>query len=169
MLVLLFEYLKDLFYIFNFCQCLIFRSIFALLTSFTAILIIGNPIISVFSRNQIEQVIRKDGPISHYNKAGTPTMGGILILLSIFISTLLWSNLNNYYVVAVLFTILSFGLIGFIDDYMKLVKKNSKGLSAKCMYTFQSIIGLTIIIILYRTSNTYIETNFTYMRNIDKK
>jgi phospho-N-acetylmuramoyl-pentapeptide-transferase len=107
---------------------------------------------------QMGQAIRSDGPKTHLSKAGTPTMGGALILLAIFISTLLWADLGNRYVWIVLGTTLAFGLVGWVDDYRKVVEKNPRGLPARWKYLWQSIFGLTTAIILYYTAQTPAET-----------
>jgi phospho-N-acetylmuramoyl-pentapeptide-transferase len=107
---------------------------------------------------QMGQAIRSDGPKTHLSKAGTPTMGGALILLAIFLSTLLWADLGNRYVWIVLGTTLAFGLVGWVDDYRKVVEKNPRGLPARWKYLWQSIFGLTTAIILYYTAQTPAET-----------
>ena len=91
-------------------------------------------------------MVRDDGPKSHFSKAGTPTMGGMLILVAIFVSTLLWADLTNRFVWVVLGVTFSFGLIGFWDDYLKLAKKNPKGLIARYKYSWQSVVGLAAAI-----------------------
>ena len=94
-------------------------------------------------------VTRRDGPQSHLSKAGTPTMGGALILLAIFISTLLWANLENVYVWVVLGVTFSFGLIGWVDDYRKVVHKNPRGLPARWKYFWQSLCGFAAAVFLF--------------------
>jgi phospho-N-acetylmuramoyl-pentapeptide-transferase len=98
---------------------------------------------------QIGQTVRDDGPESHLSKSGTPTMGGILILLSIVVSVLLWADLNNIYVWVVLFVVVSFGVIGFVDDYRKVIRKDAKGLIARWKYFWQTIVGLTTAVFLF--------------------
>jgi phospho-N-acetylmuramoyl-pentapeptide-transferase len=98
---------------------------------------------------QIGQTVRDDGPESHLSKSGTPTMGGILILLSIVVSVLLWADLNNVYVWVVLFVVVSFGVIGFVDDYRKVIRKDAKGLIARWKYFWQTIVGLTTAVFLF--------------------
>jgi phospho-N-acetylmuramoyl-pentapeptide-transferase len=117
---------------------------------------------------QMGQAIRSDGPKTHLSKAGTPTMGGALILLAIFISTLLWADLGNRYVWIVLGTTLAFGLVGWVDDYRKVVEKNPRGLPARWKYLWQSIFGLTTAIILYYTAQTPAETELIvpFFKNI---
>jgi phospho-N-acetylmuramoyl-pentapeptide-transferase len=104
------------------------------------------------------QAIRSDGPQTHLSKAGTPTMGGALILLAIFISTLLWADLGNRYVWIVLATTLAFGLVGWVDDYRKVVEKNPRGLPARWKYLWQSVFGLATAITLYYTAQAPAET-----------
>jgi len=91
---------------------------------------------------QVRQYIQKDGPEAHHKKAGTPTMGGTLIISSIVISTLLWANLTNFYIWIILFVIVSYGLIGFADDYLMQVKKRNKGLTVRNKFILQTIIAL---------------------------
>ena len=107
---------------------------------------------------QMGQAIRSDGPQTHLSKAGTPTMGGALILLAIFISTLLWADLGNRYVWIVLATTLAFGLVGWVDDYRKVVEKNPRGLPARWKYLWQSVFGLATAITLYYTAQAPAET-----------
>ena len=106
----------------------------------------------------MEKSIRDDGPQSHLVKEGTPTMGGALILLAIFISTLLWADLGNRYVWIVLATTLAFGLVGWVDDYRKVVEKNPRGLPARWKYLWQSVFGLATAITLYYTAQAPAET-----------
>jgi phospho-N-acetylmuramoyl-pentapeptide-transferase len=108
---------------------------------------------------QIGQVIRKDGPASHFSKAGTPTMGGALILIAVLASTLLWADLRNRFVWVVLFTMLFFGAIGWVDDYRKLVRKNPKGLSAREKYFWQTVGGFLVAVFLYATARVPAETH----------
>jgi phospho-N-acetylmuramoyl-pentapeptide-transferase len=110
------------------------------------------------SHYQIGQPIRQDGPETHFSKAGTPTMGGALILVAVAISTLLWSDLSNRYVWVVLVTTLCFGGVGWVDDYKKLVKKDPEGLRGKYKYFWQSVFGLAAAVFLYQTAKTPVET-----------
>src|SRR5690606_24508942 len=98
------------------------------------------------------QVVRSDGPQTHLVKAGTPTMGGVMILLSVSVATLLWADLHNRYVWVVLAVLLSFGAIGFYDDYRKLVLKDSRGLASRWKYFWQSVFGLGAALFLYYTA-----------------
>ena len=115
-------------------------------------LIIGPTMISRLSRYQIGQVVRDDGPPTHLLKAGTPTMGGTLILVTTLVSTLLWSELSNRLVWTVLGVTFAFGLIGFYDDYLKLVVRNPKGLAPRWKYLWQSVAGLATAATLYFTA-----------------
>ncbi|MBT6207466.1 MAG: phospho-N-acetylmuramoyl-pentapeptide-transferase, partial [Francisellaceae bacterium] len=135
------------------------RSIMAALTSLVVTLILGPVVIRLLTKLQVGQMVRKDGPQSHYIKAGTPTMGGVLIILSLTISTIIWARLDNNYIWLVLFVSISFGGIGWLDDYKKLVLKNSKGLAARWKYLLQSICSIIVAIVLYRMAETSVETS----------
>jgi phospho-N-acetylmuramoyl-pentapeptide-transferase len=119
---------------------------------------IGPWMIRKLSRKKIGQSIREDGPQSHFEKKGTPTMGGTLILVAIAISTLLWADLSNRYIWVILLVTLGYGVIGFVDDYRKVVKNNSDGLSAKAKLFWQSLIGLAAAIFLFKTAILPAET-----------
>ncbi|MCP5126872.1 MAG: phospho-N-acetylmuramoyl-pentapeptide-transferase [Gammaproteobacteria bacterium] len=160
MLVLLTEWLTENIYTgFNVFQYLTLRGILGTLTALFISLIIGPAMIRRLSRYQIGQHIREDGPKSHFFKAGTPTMGGALILVAIAVATLLWADPRNRYVWIVLLTTLTFGAIGWADDYKKLILRNSKGLSARTKYSWQSCVGLSAALLLYFTAQTPVETD----------
>lgn len=144
------------------------RGILGVLTSLGLSMVLGPWVIRKLNHLQIGQAIRDDGPESHLSKSGTPTMGGVLILFSIIFSTLLWSNLSNRFVLAVLFTTISFGLIGWVDDYRKVVEKNSKGLPAKWKYFWQSVSGFTVAVFLFYTAELPAETilYFPFFKNL---
>lgn len=152
MLIILAEYLEQYYSGFNVFGYQTMRAILGALTALLMSFIVGPVMIRRLSAYQIGQNVRDDGPETHFVKAGTPTMGGALILVSIAISTLLWSNLNNRFVWIVLFATLSFGLIGFVDDYKKLVLKNSKGLSARGKLLSQTVAASITAIWLYSTA-----------------
>jgi phospho-N-acetylmuramoyl-pentapeptide-transferase len=159
MLLLLTEWLAENLYSgFNVFQYLTLRGILGVLTALLISLLVGPAMIRRLSRDQIGQQIRDDGPKSHFAKAGTPTMGGALILIAITVATLLWADPRNRYVWIVLLTTLAFGGIGWADDYKKLVLRNSKGLSARTKYSWQSGVGLTAALLLYFTAQTPVET-----------
>lgn len=130
-------------------QYLTFRSILAALTALIIALFIGPPMIRWLNKLQVGQTVRDDGPASHLTKAGTPTMGGVLILFAITASCLLWGDLTQINLWVALLVTLGFGLIGWIDDYRKLVLKNSKGLSARQKLFWQSLIAIVAAIYLY--------------------
>ncbi len=134
------------------------RAILAALTALVISFLIGPWMIRALSQNQIGQRVRNDGPQSHLPKAGTPTMGGALILVAIVASTLLWADLTNRFVWITLLVTLAFGLIGFWDDYLKLIVGNSRGLIARYKYFWQSVAGLSCAIALYATAQSPAET-----------
>jgi phospho-N-acetylmuramoyl-pentapeptide-transferase len=136
----------------NLFSYLTLRAIFAAISALAISLIIGPWMIDKLSRYQIGQVVRDDGPQTHLKKAGTPTMGGLLILVAIIVSTLLWADLSNRFVWVVLGVTTAFGLVGFYDDYLKLVKKNPKGLIARWKYFWQSVAGLGAALALWFTA-----------------
>jgi phospho-N-acetylmuramoyl-pentapeptide-transferase len=159
MLVLLAEWLTNNFYRgFNVFQYLTLRGILGILTALAISLMVGPALIRRLSHHQIGQHIREDGPKSHLAKAGTPTMGGALILVAIAVATLLWADPRNRYVWIALGVTLAFGAIGWMDDYKKLILRNSKGLSARVKYSLQSGAGLTAALLLYFTVQTPVET-----------
>jgi phospho-N-acetylmuramoyl-pentapeptide-transferase len=158
MLLELFNWLADINPDFNVFGYITLRGILGALTAMAISLLMGPSCLRRLVRKQVRQPIRKLGPESHFSKAGTPTMGGALILFSIVVSTLLWSDLGNRYIWAVLLVTLAFGAIGWIDDYKKLVLQDSAGLAARWKYLLQSIAGLSIAIYLYSTAQSPAET-----------
>src|SRR6202790_5311625 len=159
MLLLLSEYLARFYSGFHVFQYLTLRGILAAVTTLLMALLIGPRMISLLSHYQIGQVVRADGPKSHLLKTGTPTMGGGLILVAMGIGTLLWADLSSRFVWILLGTTLAFGLIGFYDDYLKLVVGNSKGLAARYKYLAQSIAALTIAFALHAMHQSPSETS----------
>jgi phospho-N-acetylmuramoyl-pentapeptide-transferase len=158
MLVYLTEYLSQYHSGFNVFQYLTLRAIFGVLTALLISFVVGPEMIRRLGHYQIGQTVRDDGPESHLVKAGTPTMGGALILVAVAIATLLWADLSNRYVWVVLLVTLLFGGIGWVDDYRKLVLKNSAGLSARMKMFWQSLVGLGVALFLYLTAVTPAET-----------
>jgi phospho-N-acetylmuramoyl-pentapeptide-transferase len=158
MLVWLSDYLIQFDSNFAVLQYITVRGIFSILTAMAVSLLIGPWMIRRLNYHQIGQVVRDDGPESHFSKAGTPTMGGALILVSIAFSTLLWSDLSNHYVWIVLLVTVLFGAVGWVDDYRKVFEKNTIGLSARWKYFWQSLIGLAAAIVLYYTAQSPVET-----------
>lgn len=130
-----------------------FRTIMAALTALLVSLTIGPMFIRYLTARKLGQPIREVGPQTHFDKAGTPTMGGALILISIVVATLLWADLANRYVWTVLFVTSAFGAIGFVDDYQKLKQNDSRGLTALAKYTLQSIAALAAALFLYFTAD----------------
>jgi phospho-N-acetylmuramoyl-pentapeptide-transferase len=149
MLLWLGEFLTQFYTAFNVFSYLTFRAIVSTLTALFISLYFGPKLIRYLQKMQIGQTVRDDGPESHLSKSGTPTMGGILILLSIVVSVLLWADLNNIYVWVVLFVVVSFGVIGFVDDYRKVIRKDAKGLIARWKYFWQTIVGLITAVFLF--------------------
>ena len=133
---------------FNVFQYITLRAVLAALTALAISLLAGPLVIRKLTAYKIGQAVRNDGPQSHLTKAGTPTMGGALVLLSILTATLLWTDLSNRFVWAVLVVTFGFGAIGWVDDYRKVVKNNPKGLSAKAKFFWQSLIGLAAAVYL---------------------
>jgi len=168
MLYSLSDYLTQFHSGFNVFQYLTLRSILGILTSLLISLIVGPPMIRYLSSYNIGQNVRDDGPESHFSKAGTPTMGGALILVAIVTSTLLWSDLSSRFVWIVLFVTIGFGIIGWVDDYKKVVYGNSRGLSAKAKFLWQSVIGLSAALALFHTAQFPIETQLIvpFIKNI---
>ncbi|MDO7084987.1 phospho-N-acetylmuramoyl-pentapeptide-transferase [Pseudocolwellia sp. AS88] len=159
MLLWLAEYLTQYFSAFNVFSYLTFRAIVSTLTALIVSLYFGPKLIKYLQDMQIGQTVRDDGPESHLSKSGTPTMGGILILASIVFSVLLWGDLSNTYVQVVLFVVVSFGIIGFVDDYRKVIRKDSNGLIARWKYFWQTVVGLATAIFLYQFAQTPEETS----------
>ena len=149
MLACLFNYLVKYISFFHVFSYLTVRAIFALLTALIISMLMGQKVIDWLQKLQIGQVVRNDGPESHLSKKGTPTMGGTLIVSSIMISVLLWAELSNPYVWVTLFVLGGFALVGFADDYLKVVRKNPKGLIARWKYFWQSVIALMVAFGLY--------------------
>lgn len=168
MLLLLTEWLTRLDKSFGVFQYLTLRAILSVLTAWGISLLIGPIMIQHLSAFRIGQMVRDDGPKSHFSKAGTPTMGGALILVAMTVTCLLWGDLNSSYMWVALATTLAFGIVGFLDDYQKLVRKNSKGLSAKHKYLGQSIAGLAAAWALYElgTAPGHTAVLIPYFKNI---
>ena len=168
MLLLLTEYLRDLHSGFNVFQYLTLRAILGALTALFIALLVGPFMIHRLSRRQMHQSVRDDGPQTHLAKVGTPTMGGLLILVSILASTLLWMDLGNRFVWIALLVTLAFGAIGWVDDYRKVVEGNPKGLPARQKYLWQSVAGLCGASVLYFTAQSPAETEliFPFIKSI---
>jgi len=149
----LFEWLYEHFSPLRVFSYLTFRSAFAALTTLVICLIFGSKIIELLRKLKIGQSIREDGPKTHLIKSGTPTMGGILIILSVVIAILLWGNLQSKAVWITMGAFLAFGAIGFFDDYLKVKRHNSKGLPAWMKLAAQFIVAIAIVFIIYFTGD----------------
>ncbi|MFC3092697.1 phospho-N-acetylmuramoyl-pentapeptide-transferase [Alteromonas sediminis] len=143
---------------FNVFSYLTMRAISSTLTALILAIVIGPRMIRFLQRLQIGQTVRDDGPESHLSKSGTPTMGGVLILFAIMTSVLLWADLSNHYVWATLFVITTYGIIGFVDDYRKVVRKDPKGLIAKWKYFWLSVVAIVVAFYLYSAASLEAET-----------
>jgi phospho-N-acetylmuramoyl-pentapeptide-transferase len=158
-LLYLTEFLARRFSAFHVFQYLTLRGILAAMTALGIALGAGPRMIAFLTRYQIGQQVRSDGPKSHLPKAGTPTMGGGLMLFGMALATLLWADLANRFVWILLGTTLAFGVIGFYDDYLKLVVGNSKGLAARYKYLSQSLVGLAAAFALFYLHESPAETS----------
>lgn len=125
-----------------------FRAVFATLTALTIGLIAGPAVIRLLTRLKVGQAVRTDGPQTHLIKSGTPTMGGLLILIAITVSTLLWCDWSNRFIWVVLIVTIGFGIVGWVDDYRKVVYKDPNGMSSREKYFWQSLIGIVAAIYL---------------------
>ena len=145
---------------FDVLRYLTVRTIGGTITALLISILMGPLIINFLKSMQFEQYVRKDGPESHHKKTGTPTMGGLLILSSLVISTLLWADLGNRYIWVVLGVTVGFSIIGFFDDYLKIKNKSSDGLSSIQKIIFQSLIALISMAYLYYSAEIIPETSF---------
>jgi phospho-N-acetylmuramoyl-pentapeptide-transferase len=143
---------------FNVFKYQTFRAILSAVSALAFSLLVGSSLIARLSRYQIGQVVRDEGPKSHLAKAGTPTMGGTLILVAVLFGTLLWANLRDRFVWTVIGVTFAFALIGFYDDYKKLVLRDSRGLIPRWKYFWQSVAGLCTAAVLYFTAQAPAET-----------
>ena len=152
MLLWLFQQLGQDIRAFNVFNYLTLRAVMAMLTALSISFILGPAVIRKLTALKIGLSVRNDGPQTHRVKAGTPTMGGVLILMSVAITTLLWADLSNDYVWVALATLIGFGVIGWIDDWRKVVEKNSRGLPSRWKYFWQSVIGFAVAGYLWQTA-----------------
>ena len=142
MLLELAQWLGKEYRVFNVFNYITLRAVLACMTALVISFIIGPAMIRKLTAYKIGQSVRDDGPQTHLVKAGTPTMGGALVLVAVTVTTLLWADLQNRFVWVVLLVTLGFGVVGWVDDYRKVVHRNPKGLSAKAKFFWQSVIGL---------------------------
>ena len=169
MLYSLFTSLIDTYSFFNVFKYITFRTGLALGTSLMIVFLIGGPLIRIFSTKQISGPIRRDGPIDHIiKKSGTPTMGGVMILIGMILSSLLWADLSNIFIWVVIFVSLSLGVLGFLDDLLKIKLENSQGLNPKIKFLGQLIIGSIALFLLLNFSNHEYLTNlyFPFFKNL---
>ncbi|MGI9309916.1 MAG: phospho-N-acetylmuramoyl-pentapeptide-transferase, partial [bacterium] len=158
MLTWAFDLLADDYSALNVFRYLTFRGICGVLTALAIFFVLGPSMIRKLSQYQIGQTVRADGPPTHFDKVGTPTMGGGLILLAVIVATLLWGDLGNRFIWVILFTTAAFGAIGWIDDYRKLVDKNPRGMGARNKFMAQSLAALLAALFLYHTAGSTAET-----------
>ena len=151
---------------FNVFRYITFRAIYASLTAFLICFVLGPWFIRKLREMQIGQYIRDDGPQAHLKKAGTPTMGGTLIIFAIVVSTLLWTNLTNFYVWILLMVTTSYAGIGFIDDYMMQVKKRSKGLSARGKLALQTLVAVMAGVLVTTRPDFDTQVTIPFFKNI---
>lgn len=150
----------------NVFKYITFRTFGAALTALFLSFLVGPYFIRLLKEKQFEQAIRTDGPKTHFAKQGTPTMGGILILFCMTVSTLLWADLQNAYIWCVLAVTIGFGAIGFFDDYRKIIKKNSKGLSGKTKLFFQGMISFIAAYWIYKNVSISTDLTFPFFKNL---
>ena len=158
--------LHTTFSVFNVFRYITFRTIYASLTAFLICFLLGPWMIRKLSEMQIGQYIRDDGPTTHFDKAGTPTMGGTLIIVSIVVSILLWSDLTNFFVWITLFVVVGYGLVGFVDDYLMLVKKRSKGLGVRSKLVLQAILALIAGFLVYISPDFSTQITIPFFKNV---
>jgi phospho-N-acetylmuramoyl-pentapeptide-transferase len=152
--------------VFNVFRYITFRTIYASLTAFLICFVLGPWVIKKMSLLQVRQYIREDGPESHHKKAGTPTMGGTLIIFSVVVSTLLWTNLTNFYIWIALLVTVGYGGIGFIDDYLMQIKKQNKGLSVKNKFLLQAILAILAGVLICSHSGFSTRLTIPFLKNI---
>jgi len=158
--------LHTTFSVFNVFRYITFRTIYASLTAFFICFLLGPWMIRKLGAMQVGQYIRDDGPKTHLDKAGTPTMGGTLIIISVTVSILLWSDLTNYFVWIVLFVIIGNGTIGFIDDYLMQIKRQSKGLTVRKKLALQGIVALITSFLVYTSPDFSTQVTIPFFKNI---
>ncbi len=151
---------------FNVFRYITFRTIYASLTAFLICFLLGPWAIKKLTGLQIGQYIREDGPQAHLKKAGTPTMGGALILFAVVVSTLLWSNLTNRFAWIVLFATVGFGVIGFVDDYLMQIKKQSKGLSARNKFLLQTVLAVLVGVMVYAIPDFSTQVTIPFFKKV---
>ncbi|QCU90640.1 phospho-N-acetylmuramoyl-pentapeptide-transferase [Thiomicrorhabdus sediminis] len=167
MLIYLTEYLQQYISGFAVFSYITMRAIMSVLTALVLSFVIGPAMIRWLTRLKVGQAIRSDGPQTHLIKAGTPTMGGTMILFSVAMAVLLWGDLSNHYLLTVTLSMLGFGVVGFVDDYKKVVYKDPNGMRARTKYLWQSIIGFATAYALFAMATVPAETELLipYMKD----
>ena len=160
MMLWLTSYLADFIGAFGVFQYLTLRTMVGAMTALAISLLVGPAMIRHLSHRQIGQVVRDDGPATHFAKSGTPTMGGALILVSTVVATLLWGDLGNRYIWIVLGVVVAFGAIGWVDDYLKISEKSARGLPAGWKYLWQSVFGFVAAVVLFAAADTPAQTSY---------
>lgn len=158
--------LKTVFGGFNVFRYITFRSIFAIITALMISLVIGAWFIRKLRELQVGQYIREDGPQSHHSKAGTPTMGGLMIILVLLVTTLLWSDLANPYIWLLILVTLGFATIGFLDDYLKVIKKQNRGLTGRAKLVGQVLVALAVALGLYAIPGFTTTLTFPFFKQL---
>jgi phospho-N-acetylmuramoyl-pentapeptide-transferase len=161
--------LHDTVSVFNLFRYITFRAAYAVVTALVISIWLGPYIIAALKRHQVNQSIRLEGPKTHYTKEGTPTMGGLIVLLAILVPTLLWADLTNRYIQLIIGVTAGMGIIGWVDDYFKVVRRQSKGLVARKKMAGQLILGLALGVILYMwppTAQFTTETDVPFFKNL---
>lgn len=168
MLLWLTDLLSNHFHFFRVFQYLTFRSIISALTALIIVLMVSPRLINRLVMMQIGQMIRDDGPEAHLKKSGTPTMGGALIIIAVTVSILLWGDLSNHFIWTILLVTLSFSVIGWVDDYRKVIRKNSVGLPARWKFFWQTLVGGSAAAYLFFSATTGAETQLVipFFKNV---
>ncbi len=161
---------KDYFFGFNVFRYITVKSALAAMTALIFSMIVGPKIIRLLKKYQIGETIRIEGPESHQVKKGTPTMGGLIILVSIFVGVVLWADITNVYIILILVATMAMGIVGFVDDYLKSVKKMKKGLISRYKLAGQIITGLVIGLVIYYSAafdGLHTNTSIPFFKNLE--
>lgn len=158
--------LHTTFSVFNVFRYITFRTIYAVLTALVISFVLGPWLIRLLKKESVGQYVRDDGPSTHFSKTGTPTMGGLLILFSVSVSTLLWADLTSLYVWIALLIMAGFGGVGFLDDYLKIRKKGSAGLTACNKILIQSVIAFAAAGLLYCQPEFNTHITIPFFKNV---
>ena len=152
--------------LFNVFRYLSFRMIYAAITAFLIAFVLAPPMIKKLQQLGLGQKIRDEGPQTHLTKSGTPTMGGLLILFSVLLATVLWADVSNHYVWLVIFAVVGFGLVGFLDDYIKIRKGRSKGLTVLQKLFGQILVAAGIAVFFYLSPAYSTELSVPFFKNV---